>query len=141
MAGHTLTFKPIIGPKDFKLPDKYVVEDNQYIYDDDNEYSPDVEILFNEITTHAPDTTFLARYYSYSSKAMCSYECTFVFNNIGYYEIASEQDLMYYYKDNLIIDDVEVHGMMAFLRNKIDSAVTELNKAHHALESFETENN
>lgn len=143
MAGHSLYIKPIIGPVNFKLPDKYEYQyrlddecDDEWAYSDDDEYGPDPEQLFEEITKCAPDTTFFALWYSYSSKTMSSYEVNYIFNRNGCYELASQQDLDHYQKEDLLISNPEDDGMLCYVNGELSKQLDKISEVSKVLDNY-----
>lgn len=143
MAGHSLYIKPIIGPVNFKLPGKYEYQyrlddeyDDEYVYSDDDEGVLDIELMFYEITKCAPNTTFLAKFYSYSSKTMSHFTCNYIFNSNGSYELISEEDLSNYKKDDLIIDNPEDGGMLGYLHGELTKPIEKINQIVSILGSY-----
>ena len=84
MSGMSLEFKAILGEKDFVLPEVYDTgKEGLYRYDDDV-CGVSLRTLCADICAFAPNTVFLGKLYTYSSKTMDTDYMNLVFNKDGY---------------------------------------------------------
>lgn len=95
MAGNTLVFKPILGPKDVKLPTYFVLGDypehkDAFCYSDDNEGSLSDYWIIDNICKENPDTTFIGFMRSYSSKSCDTTFYNILFNQYGVFVLSED---------------------------------------------------
>lgn len=84
MSGMSLEFKAILGEKDFVLPEVYDTgKEGLYRYDDDV-CGVSLRTLCADICAFAPNTVFLGKLYTYSSKTMDTDYMNLIFNKDGY---------------------------------------------------------
>ena len=107
MSGMSLEFKAILGEKDFVLPEVYHTDkDGLYRYDDD-EYGVSLRTLCADICAFAPNTVFLGKLYTYSSKTMETDYENLIFSNDGHEIIQG-----FYGFTNVSFDDLLITGML-----------------------------
>ncbi len=106
MSGMSLEFKAILGEKDFALPEVYDTgKEGLYRYDDDV-CGVSLRTLCADICAFAPNTVFLGKLYTYSSKTMDTDYMNLIFNKDGYEIIQGFYDFTDVSFDDLLITGI-----------------------------------
>lgn len=107
MSGMSLEFKAILGEKDFVLPEVYDTgKEWLYRYDDDV-CGVSLRTLCADICAFAPNTVFLGKLYTYSSKTMETDYENLIFSKDGYEIIQG-----FYGFTNVSFDDLLITEML-----------------------------